>query len=605
MRSRKSPSKRPGPASGPAEPAQRLLRRYQFFTEFIDEFADAISGAGIFIRSDSPPPPGTTVEFEFKLGDEIVLLAGRGSVEWVREPEGENGEGEPAGLAAGMAVRFEKLATGGGKVIRRLVEANAQRGGERFRVGDDDEEAPESGSYDVAEPAAGSPAGEGKAEPAKDLQAALREAEAARQELGRRRSELAEARSGLEELTARLHASERELGAERASAAELELELEKARGELEEAGRRHDSLEQALAENKSQRKKVEQLQAAMAEGAGDIERLRRRFEATAENAKSLTEEVAKLTATRDELRAALDAREAEVAWLRTRAEGGGEEVAPPPVGPGRPLEEAAGLVADLKKELIEARETIAAIQDQALWTGGEAAARGSLAALDPGRPRRRGLRAALGASAVALAGVAIGALAVWQLAPASSAGRRAAQVAADGGPPAGAATAAPAPARVAESGPSGPETLEEGEEAAPAPTASVTPVAPSPEIEPTPEVVPATEVRPDPLEAVARWAASWSEQRVEDYLDAYSADFVPPQGMSRPDWEAQRRQRLLRPSFIRVGVEAPEVEALGPERTRVRFRQSYESEGFSDRVEKVLELGYEDGRWRIVAERAR
>ncbi len=584
------------PPGVPSEPAPelaglptRLVRRYEFFTEFIDEFASAVSGAGMFVRAESPPPAGTPVEFEFKLGEEIVLLAGRGSVEWVREAGEGASQGEPGGEPPGLAVRFEKLGTGGGKVIRRLREANAQRGGEPFRLGDDEreqDEAPESGSYGAAELVGAAAAANPSAAAPEDLKRALREADAARQELGRRRAELAEARSGLEELTTRLQASERELGTARSEVAELEGELQVAREKLGEAGRRLKSLEGAEAERARDREAVAHLEAALEERGGEIERLHRRFEVKAENEKSLSEEVAKLAAARDELRGELDAKEAELAWLRGRAPEGG---VPPEAaaGSGRPLEEAAGPATDLRRELEEARRTIAAIQEEALRAGREAPTVAIAA------PPRRGPRALLGAAALALAGAAIGALAVWQLRPAPSPG---AGVVAEVARPAAAAAAEPEPGRTPASGSAGSPAA-----AAPAEAGAAAESAPPPA---TQAEDPAPAVRPDPLAAVAAWAAAWSDQRVDDYLASYSPDFEPPGGSARPAWESQRRERLRRPSFIRVVVEGPEVEALGPERARVRFRQSYESESFSDRVDKALDLALEDGRWRIVAERA-
>jgi hypothetical protein len=105
-------------------------------------------------------------------------------------------------------------------------------------------------------------------------------------------------------------------------------------------------------------------------------------------------------------------------------------------------------------------------------------------------------------------------------------------------------------------------------------------------------------------EAVAAWAAAWSEQRVDDYLAAYSRKFVPTGGLGRGEWAAQRRSRVLRPASIRVSLGAVSQTVAGADRVEVTFEQSYETDTYSDRVTKRLDLVWEDGGWKITAEKA-
>ena len=104
---------------------------------------------------------------------------------------------------------------------------------------------------------------------------------------------------------------------------------------------------------------------------------------------------------------------------------------------------------------------------------------------------------------------------------------------------------------------------------------------------------------------VRAWANAWSRQAVDDYLEHYSADFRPANGASRAAWEAQRRKRLRRPSFIEVKVSDMEIESLDANRARATFRQSYRADGYQDVVVKVLELARDGGRWWIVDELSR
>ena len=110
--------------------------------------------------------------------------------------------------------------------------------------------------------------------------------------------------------------------------------------------------------------------------------------------------------------------------------------------------------------------------------------------------------------------------------------------------------------------------------------------------------------RPDPASAVRSWAQAWSEQRVEDYLGAYASGFLPPDGMTRQEWEALRRERVQRPPSIRITVSELEAEPLGEDHMTVRFQQRYETPTYQDEVTKTLDLVWERDGWKIVQERS-
>ncbi len=114
----------------------------------------------------------------------------------------------------------------------------------------------------------------------------------------------------------------------------------------------------------------------------------------------------------------------------------------------------------------------------------------------------------------------------------------------------------------------------------------------------------AGEVPVSELVAVARaWAQAWADGEIDDYLGFYAAGFTPADGLSRGQWEAQRRQRLARAESVEIRLGAIATQLLSPERGRVSFDQSYRSNLYNDDVRKTLELVMEDGRWRILEER--
>ena len=132
------------------------------------------------------------------------------------------------------------------------------------------------------------------------------------------------------------------------------------------------------------------------------------------------------------------------------------------------------------------------------------------------------------------------------------------------------------------------------------------PTQPAPAIVANGDAVEAGSAAIDPrlfVDLAQTWARAWSEQRVDDYLRFYAADFRPAGGLSRGAWEAQRRKRILRPRRIEVGLSAIEAMPIGVERAQVSFDQSYRSDDYRDAVRKTLELIKEDGSWKILAEK--
>jgi hypothetical protein len=107
---------------------------------------------------------------------------------------------------------------------------------------------------------------------------------------------------------------------------------------------------------------------------------------------------------------------------------------------------------------------------------------------------------------------------------------------------------------------------------------------------------------PDPVEAIHQWAERWSAQDVEGYLAAYAESFKPADGGTRSAWAAQRRERIRKPDFIRVGIDNIRIKLLGAGRAEATFKQSYQSESYRDYVDKTLSLQLWNGRWLITAE---
>src|SRR5215831_19042079 len=91
--------------------------------QFIERYSVDVSRGGIFIRTKEPLPVGTQLKFEFQLQDASSLIAGEGTVVWIREHDPNR-----AGVAPGMGVRFDKLHQQSTQVLDRILAEKNKRG---------------------------------------------------------------------------------------------------------------------------------------------------------------------------------------------------------------------------------------------------------------------------------------------------------------------------------------------------------------------------------------------------------------------------------------------------------------------------------------------
>lgn len=104
------------------------------------------------------------------------------------------------------------------------------------------------------------------------------------------------------------------------------------------------------------------------------------------------------------------------------------------------------------------------------------------------------------------------------------------------------------------------------------------------------------------VEAVVKaWASAWSAKDVKTYLGLYGKDFSPPSGMSRSNWEEERRQRITGKTTISVKLDGLSVAVSGSKAT-AKFRQDYKANGLAVSSRKSLELVKTGDHWKIVKE---
>jgi Flp pilus assembly protein TadD len=137
--------------------------------------------------------------------------------------------------------------------------------------------------------------------------------------------------------------------------------------------------------------------------------------------------------------------------------------------------------------------------------------------------------------------------------------------------------------------------------APPKPTAAPV-VAPPPAVVPPPKAGDGSE--DDVVSAVLAWSKSWSDQDVNGYLGHYASEFTPDGGQSKSEWETARKDRISRPSFIKVTVSDTKVVMNDANTATVSFRQTYNSNTLKSQNSKTLRMVKSGGKWLIAKEQA-
>lgn len=105
-------------------------------------------------------------------------------------------------------------------------------------------------------------------------------------------------------------------------------------------------------------------------------------------------------------------------------------------------------------------------------------------------------------------------------------------------------------------------------------------------------------------QAVQAWAVAWAARDVEAYLRAYSPHFVSADGLTRAQWETQRRQRIGAAQDLSIKVMGLVIEPAGRDKVQAVFIQRYQTAKLNDLSRKTLVLHKVGDDWKIVSEQA-
>jgi tetratricopeptide (TPR) repeat protein len=109
-------------------------------------------------------------------------------------------------------------------------------------------------------------------------------------------------------------------------------------------------------------------------------------------------------------------------------------------------------------------------------------------------------------------------------------------------------------------------------------------------------------IRSTLVKRVMGWAQAWSEKDLDTYVSYYSTAHklnFP----THEDWAEHRKQRILRPGFVKIGISNIQIRAQTKNLAIIDFEQSFDSLDYSDRVIKRLGLSRVNSQWKITDER--
>jgi uncharacterized protein (TIGR02266 family) len=111
------------PPTAPRSPINlRIKFRSDSVEQFIERYAVDVSRGGIFIRTKEPLSVGTQLRLDFQFQNGGALMAGDGTVVWIRQFDPNR-----LSVPPGMGVRFDKLTPESQSVLEQLLAEKAKR----------------------------------------------------------------------------------------------------------------------------------------------------------------------------------------------------------------------------------------------------------------------------------------------------------------------------------------------------------------------------------------------------------------------------------------------------------------------------------------------
>ncbi len=100
-----------------------------------------------------------------------------------------------------------------------------------------------------------------------------------------------------------------------------------------------------------------------------------------------------------------------------------------------------------------------------------------------------------------------------------------------------------------------------------------------------------------------KWMKAWVNKDINEYLSAYSPNFVPDDGRDHVQWREHRYKHLKKPGKIKIDVKKLRMTSFIADEILITFEQTYKSRSYTDTVLKQVIFAKLKGEWKIISEK--
>ena len=103
-------------------------------------------------------------------------------------------------------------------------------------------------------------------------------------------------------------------------------------------------------------------------------------------------------------------------------------------------------------------------------------------------------------------------------------------------------------------------------------------------------------------EFIKKWSIFWQEKNYDSYFDCYEKNYHPRKFKSNSAWKSDRKNKIQNKSNIEIKISNIKVISYDNENILVQFTQSYNSDSFSDVVNKHTTIKVIEDIYKITGE---
>ena len=106
----------------------------------------------------------------------------------------------------------------------------------------------------------------------------------------------------------------------------------------------------------------------------------------------------------------------------------------------------------------------------------------------------------------------------------------------------------------------------------------------------------------DAIKFLNEWASFWQNKSFQEYFNCYADSFYPKKFNSKDSWVTDRRSKIKNKKNIGIKISNIKVISFGENNSLLQFTQSYNSDSFSDVVDKHITVVLEENSFKITGE---